>query len=170
MLPDPFPETDITPFAGSQHVKHKAVYVRGDPAATRPIVERAIEFAREYSQTLGSGNLKVAYALTDTGLQKAMSFKQFENENQDASRQFGGPALEFQIERFAFILADNTARQKSNTSKEGWHKDTPKENRRCRVIGFWVRNRATQSGCRGSLWLSEEDGRYRLANFDFYGD
>jgi hypothetical protein len=168
MLPDPFPETDISHLPASQHVQHKGVYVRGDPAALPAIVQRSIEFALRYSQILGSGDLQAAYALTDSGLQSAMTFEQFEQEHQDAQREFGGPALEFQIERFAFVLTDSAARNKSNTSHEGWHKGTAKENRRCRLIGFWVRNRQNNSGCRGSMWLSEQDGDNRLANFDFY--
>src|SRR5687767_15244178 len=98
--------------------------------------------------------------MTDGGLREMMSFKQFVKIHQDAQRQFGGPALEFQIERFAFVLADQSARQQSKTSREGWAKGTAKDSRRCRLIGFWVRDREAQSGGRGSLWISEENGQY----------
>jgi hypothetical protein len=169
-LVDQFLETDISDYAGSQHLKHKGAYVNGDPADLRTIVERAIEFTCRYSQTLGSGDLKAAHAMIDSGLRRTMSFGEFVKVHKDADRKFGGPALEFQIERFAFILTDSTARQKSKSSQHGWQKETPKEERRCRLIGFWLRDCAKGSGSRGSLWLSEENGEYRLANFDFYSD
>ena len=98
-----------------------------------------------------------------------MSFEEFVNEHRDAEQKYGGPALEFQMERFAYVFTDEPARQTS-TAKEGWPKGTAKQNRRCRVIGFWIRDRGRQSGSRGAVWISEENGKYRVAGFEFYDD
>jgi hypothetical protein len=161
------PEMDISGFAGSEHVKEKTIGFEGDPSGVKPVVERSIELIRRYSQVLGSGDFEAAYALTDSGLREWMSYKRFVGEHEKAARRYGGPALEFHIDRFNYVYADDTARKKSNTSVEGWPKGTPKENRRGAVGGFWVRDRATQSGCGGTLWIAEEEGEYRIAGFSF---
>ena len=170
-------DLDISAFAGSEHVQHKSVYCRGNQSGGREVVERSIEFALRYAKTVGSGDLKAAYALCDTGLRAAMTFEQFLQAHRDAEREFRfgkwhehGPALEFHIERFAYVLSDDSEREKSNTSDEGWFKGTAKQNRRSRVIGFWIRNGEKKTGGRGSLWLAEEHGEYRVANFDFTRD
>jgi hypothetical protein len=160
------PEMDITGFAGSEHVKDKMVMYEGDSSGVRSIVESSIVLVRRYSGILGSGDFAAAYALTDSGLRAWMSLQRFIGDHERAAREFQGPALEFHIGRFNYVYADNAARKKSNTSAEGWPKGTPKENRRGAVSGFWIRNRAAQTGCGGSLWIAEEAGEYRIAKFD----
>jgi hypothetical protein len=167
--PEP-PDVDLTDFSGSEHVQHKKVFCRGNPAGARDVIERTIDLIQRYSQTLGRGDLQAAYAMTDAGLRTLMSYEKFVNMHQEAERTYHGPALQYLIERFAYVLTDQSARQESNTSKEGWPKATAKDNRRSRVIGFWIRDTATQAGCRGSIWISEEAGEYRVTKFDFYDD
>ena len=159
---------DISTFAGAEQVGHKGVSCWGDPAEFRSIVERSIAFARKYSDTLGSGDLAGAYALTGASLRKRMSFEKYERVHQQGEAEFHGPALEYLIERFVYVLADDAARQ--DKKDHGWESDIPRECRRSRLIGFWIRDREDQSGCRGRLWITEENGEYRLADFDFYGD
>jgi hypothetical protein len=85
-----------------------------------------------------------------------------------AAQDYGGPAVEFLIQRFNSVLADDAVRKQSNTSAEGWPKGTPKENRRAAVGGFWIRDRAARTGCGGSLWVAEENAAYRIAKFNFW--
>jgi hypothetical protein len=162
------PEMDITGFAGSEHVKDRMLTYEGDSSGVRSIVESSIILVRRYSEVLGTGDFAAAYALTDSGLRAWMSLQRFIGDHERAAREFHGPALEFRIGRFTYVYADEAARKKSNTSAEGWPKGTPKENRRGAVSGFWIRDRAAQTGCGGSLWLAEEAGEYRIAKFDFW--
>jgi hypothetical protein len=159
---------DITGFRGAEHVQRTEVSCYGDPAEFRPIVERTIAFVRNYAETLGSGDLSAAYALTGASLRERMDFDKFVRIHQKAEREFHGPALEYLIEMFVYVLADDAAR--NDPSDHGWHKNIPRPLRRARIIGFWIRDRSDSSGCRGRLWITEEDGEYRLADFDFYGD
>lgn len=161
-------DIDITPFAGSEHLQHRSVECRGEPAAFRAIVERTIAFAHAYSETLGSGDFGAAYSMTDSCLRDRMTLDQFVREHQQAEAEFRGPAFEYRIERFVYVLADETAR--NDKKDRGWRKDIPRERRRSRLLGFWIRNRASNCGCRGRMWITEEDGQFRLADFDFYGD
>jgi hypothetical protein len=159
---------NISPFAGSDSVKEKVAGFEGDPARVREVVERSIAFVQHYTRLVGSGDFAAAYALTEAGLRAAMSFKKFVGEHESASAEYGGPALEFRIGEVAYVLADERARRKSNTSAEGWFKGTAKEARRSRVIGFWIRDRSAQTGCGGGLWIAAEDNDYRIAKFDFW--
>jgi hypothetical protein len=161
-------DIDISGFAGSERVQHRRVTCRGDAAEFRAIVERTIAFVKQYSDTVGSGDLAAAYALTDSSLQKRMKFERFKAEHEDAEKRYHGPALEYQIERFVYVLADDAARQ--DKKDKGWDKRVPREERRARLLGFWVRNREKNTGCRGRLWITEENGEYRVAEFDFYFD
>lgn len=161
------PETDISEFAGSKHVQEKMVRYHGDLAGVRPIVERSIDFVRRYSRIIGSGDFKAAYALTDSGLRAWMSYKRFVGDHERAARLYRGSALEFHIYRVNYVLADDAARKKSNTSVEGWPKGTAKETRRGAIGGFWIRDRAAQTGCDGTLWIAEENNDYRIAKFNF---
>ncbi len=164
------PDVDLSGFSGSDQVQHKQVFCRGNPAGAREVIERSIALIQRYSHTLGRGDFSAAYAMTDAGLRAAINTAEFVKVHQEAERKYHGPALQYLLERFAYVLTDESARQDSNTKKEGWPKGTAKENRRCRVIGFWIRDLATQAGCRGSIWISEEAGEYRVAKFDFYTD
>jgi hypothetical protein len=166
-IEQPPAELDISDFAGSDNVTHKALICRGDPSGARAVLERSIAFVQRYSQTLVRNDIVAAYAMADTGLRAAMSFDEFKNLHQhgDGPRRHG-PLTEFVPERVVYVLTDDEARQASDTAKEGWHKATAKENRRSRVIGFWYRDRKSNTICRGALWLSEESGEYRLANLD----
>ena len=159
---------NIGGFVGGQYVQHADVECRGEPAGFRPIVERSIAFVRKYSATLGSGALAAAYELTSASLRARIDFARFEQIHQQAESEFRGPALEYRIERFVYVLADDAAR--NDKTDKGWRNDIPRDARRSRIIGFWVRNRENNSGCRGRLWITEENGEYRLADFDFYGD
>jgi hypothetical protein len=162
------PELDITGFAGSEQVKDKMVKYEGDSSGVRSIIESSIILVRRYAHVLGLGDFEAAYALTDSGLRGWMTYKRFVGDHERAAREYHGPALEFLINRFTYVYADAVARKKSNTSLEGWPKGTQKENRRGSVSGFWIRDRAAQTGCGGSLWIAEEEGEYRIAKSDFW--
>jgi hypothetical protein len=97
-----------------------------------------------------------------------MPYKEFAGEHERAAQEYGGSALEFLMDRIAYVYSDEAARRKSNTSAEGWPKNTVKEARRGRVIGFWIRDRAAETGCGGALWIAEESNEYRIAKFDFW--
>jgi hypothetical protein len=162
------PEMDISGFAGSEQVKEKMATFDGSPIGVRGIIESRIVLVQHYSGLVGSGDFEAAYALTESGLRAWMSFKRFVGDHERAAQEFHGPALQFLINRINYVYADNAARKKSNTSVEGWPKGTPKENRRAGVSGFWIRDRAAQTGCGGTLWVAEEEGQYRIAKFDFW--
>jgi len=166
--PEPkMPEMDISGFAGSEHVKEKMVSYAGDAAGVRLIVERSIALVRRYSNAIGSGEFESAYTLTDSGLRAWMSYKRFVSDHERAAHEYNGPALEFHIDRFQFVYSDAAARTKSKAD-EGWPKTTPKERRRSCVTGFWIRDRAAQTGCWGGFLISEEHDEYQIASFTFY--
>jgi hypothetical protein len=162
------PKIDFSRFAGSELVQHKDVECRGEPGEFRSIVERSIAFVKKYSETLGLGDSAGAYAMAGASLRGRMTFEEFEEEHRQAEMTYRGPALEYQIERFVYVLADDAAR--NDKQDKGWSKDVQRECRRSRIIGFWIRNREKRTGCRGRLWITEEEGEYRLAEFDFYRD
>jgi len=167
--PEPrVPEVDISSFAGAENVEEKAVRYFGEMTAARPIVERSIEFVRRYSSLVGSGDFPSAYALTDAGLRAWMSYQRFVGEHKKAEELYGGPCLEFRIGCFVYVLTDENSRIKSNKADERWPKATAKESRRSAVNGFWIRDRAAQTGCGGTLWIAEENKEYRIAKFDFW--
>jgi hypothetical protein len=166
--PPEWSEMDISGFAGSEQVKEKTLNYKGDPNGVRPVVEPSIALVRRYSRLIGAGDFKAAYGLTDSGLRGEMDFKKFVVEHERAAEKFRGPALEFRINQFAYVYADAAARKESNTAREGWHKLTARENRRGRVLGFWIRDRAAKTGSGGALWIAEENKDYRVAKFDFW--
>jgi hypothetical protein len=162
------PEMSISGFSGSEHVKDKKVSYKGDPSEVRSIVERSIALVQRYSSALERGDWEAAYALTGAGLRAWMSLEKFVNSYEKAARDYGGPLRSFYIYGFSYILADESARKKSNTANEGWPKATAKEVRRCRIHGFWLHNRDKKTGCGGSLAITEEDNEYRIVHFNFY--
>jgi hypothetical protein len=166
--PPQFLEMSLKKFEGSGHVKEKKVAYKGYPGGVQVVVERSINLIRRYSETLGSGNFEAAYALTDAGLRAWMSYRRFVGDHERAAKKWSGPALEFHIDQFQYVYADDAVRKKSNTSEEGWPKGTAKKNRRGVAIGFWIRDRAAQTGCGGKLWIAEENGEYRVAKFNFW--
>jgi hypothetical protein len=167
LYPPEWSEMGISQFAGSEHVKEKLVSYKGDSNGVRPVVERSIALLRRYAQLIGGGEFEAAYKLTDSGLRAWMSLKKFVSAHERAAQEYGGPALDYQINLFAFVYADEAARKKSGP-REGWPKLTAKENRRGKVLGFWVRDRAAKTGCGGTLWIAEENGEYLIAQFDFW--
>ena len=160
-------EMNATNFAGSDHVECKMVPYIGSADHVRLIFERSVGLVRLYTDAIGRGDFHSAYTLTASGLRAWMSLKRFVTAHEQATRRYGGPALEFHIKNFQFVLADEGARKKSKAD-EGWAKSTPKEERRSCLIGFWVRDRSAQTGCWGGFLLSEENGEYRIAKFTFY--
>lgn len=162
------PELDISSFAGAQHVEEKTVRYSGEPAGVRSIVEQSIELVRRYSSAVASVDFQTAYAITDAGLRAWMSYQRFVTEHKKAEQIYGGPCVAFRIGSFVYVLPDATSRTKSNKVDDRWPKATAKEARRSAVNGFWIRDRAAQTGCGGTLWVAEERGEYRIAKFDFW--
>ncbi len=166
--PKPQPaKMDISGFAGAKNVETKTTEYAGDPNGVRPVVERSLELVKNYSEAVGRGDFEAAYRLTGAGLQEWMTFKKFVGAHEKAAKEYGGPALEFHVDGFRFVLADDAARNKSNAD-EGWPKTTPKEVRRSRLVGFWIRDKAAETGCWGSFYITEEDKEYRVAKFEFF--
>jgi hypothetical protein len=161
------PEMNIGKFAGVKHVKRKRTAYAGDPDGVGPIVEHSVDLIQRYSEAVGRGDFEAAYRLTGAGLRDWMTFKRFVSTHEKAAREYGGAALEFQIDEFLFVLADAAARKKS-TADEGWPKATPKDVRRSRLVGFWIRKKSLQTGCWGAFWITEENNDYRVAKFDFF--
>jgi hypothetical protein len=168
IYPPEWTEMDVSEFRGAKHLNEAKVSFKGDAGGVRHVVEGSIALIRKYSELIAAEDFPGAYRLTDAGLQRWMSAKKFAAEHEGAAKRYGGAALEFVLNQFAYIYADEAARKASNTSKEGWPTLTAKENRRCRVIGFWIRDRAAMTGCAGSLWIAQEGGEYRVAKFNFY--
>jgi hypothetical protein len=161
-----WPRVDLSRFAGVEFLKTKDTAYQGTPEGVRPIVEHSITTVRRHTEAVSRGDFRTAYEDTGADLRAWMSLKRFETAHKDASASYGGPPLEFQIDGFSFVLADDQARKKS-TGGEGWPKKTPKENRRAMLTGFWFRDRE-RHGCYGSFWITEESGEYRIAKFDFW--
>ena len=159
---------NISTFPGTECVKEKIVGYKGNPVGVQEVVGRCLEVVQRYARLIGSGDFEAAYALTDPGLQSAMPFKRFVSEHERAAQEYGGPAREFRINEIAYVFSDDAARKKSKTSAEGWFKGTAKEARRGRVLGFWIRNPSTHTGCGGALWIAAEGDNYRIAKFDFW--
>jgi len=166
--PEPQPaELDASKFVGAEAVENKTVPYWGNPANVRNIVEKTLELLRRYTSAIAKGDFDAAYAMTAGGLQAWMTKKRFVTEHEQAAKRYGGPAVEYRVDNFQFVYADDSARQKSK-SDEGWPKSTPKEERRSCVIGFWIRDRKAETGCWGGFLFSEENGEYRIAKFTFY--
>src|SRR5262249_38295749 len=83
---------------------------KGDPGGVRPVVENSIALVRRYAKLIGTGDFNGAYELTDSGLQAWMNLKKFEGEHERAAREYGGSALEFLLDQFAYVYADETVR------------------------------------------------------------
>jgi hypothetical protein len=167
----PREDLSIAGMQGSEIVEHKTLLCIGDTSGARAVVEGSIAFVGRYSQVLAESGFAAAYELTDTGLREIMTREQFIklHEEGEDNRWCRGPLLEFRIERFAYILTDDAARQATKSAKDDWPKGTAKTHRRSRVIGYWIRDRAAQTICRGAIWISEENGEYRLANMVLTG-
>jgi len=161
-----WPRLDVTGFAGSEFLKTKDTAYQGAPDGVRSIVEHSIAIVRGHTEAVGRGDFLTAYEDTGADLRAWMSFKRFQTAHSDASSRYGGPPMEFQMDGFAFVLADGQARRKS-TRDEGWPKTTPKETRRAKLTGFWIRD-TQRHGCHGSFWITEESDAYRIAKFDFW--
>jgi hypothetical protein len=161
-----WPRLDVGGFAGSAFLKTKEAAYQGNPEGVRAVVEHGIAIVRRHTEAVGRGDFKAAYEDTGADLKAWMNLKRFETAHREASSRYGGPPMEFQIDGFQFVLADGQARKKSK-GDEGWPKTTPKETRRAKLWGFWIRD--TQNhGCYGSFWITEESDAYRIAKFDFW--
>jgi hypothetical protein len=156
-----------TGFAGSDAVESKTVRYMGGPTNVQAIFERSVELVKRYTQHVIAGDLETAYALTSPELQAWMSFKRYTGDHARASRQFGGEPVEFLFEGFGWIFPDDEARNNAEVGRIIWPRAVPKPIRRATAYGFWVRDRAANTGCHGQLWITENDGAYRIAQFSF---
>ena len=165
--PKPKPaKMDISGFAGAKNVETKTTEYEGDPNGVRLVVERSLELVKNYSEAVGRGDFEAAHRLTGAGLQEWMTFKKFLGAHEKAATEYGGPALEFHVDSFLIVLADDTARKSAAVGD--WPKTTLKEVRRSKLIGFWIRDKAAQTGCWGSFYITEENKEYRVAKFEFF--
>ena len=160
------PRMNVSTFVGSEFVKEKEASYEGAPDRVRPIVEGSINVVRRHCEALSREDYAAAYNDTGIDLRAWMNPKKFETAHKDASREYGGPPMEFHIEAIEFVLADENARKRS-TQAQGWPKTTPRETRRAKLNGFWIRD-SHRHGCWGSFWITEEGGVYRIARFNFW--
>ena len=161
-----WPRLDLSGVLGSEFLKTKDTAYQGAPQGVRSIAEHSLAIVRRHTEAVGRGDFQTAYETTGVDLRAWMSLKRFETVHRDASGKYGGPPIEFRIDGFGFVLADDQARKKSK-GDEGWPKTTPKETRRAILSGFWIRD-AQNHGCYGSFWITEESDEYRVAKFDFW--
>ncbi|HEY1174249.1 MAG TPA: hypothetical protein VGH19_22980 [Verrucomicrobiae bacterium] len=160
------PRLDTSAFIGGELVKEKSAPYAGDPALARVIFEQSVALVRRHTEALGRGDFAGAYEDLNAKLKEAMSLKRFEAVHAEASERYSGPPSSFGIEHLMLILADEQSRKKT-TQAQGWPKDSEKETRRVKVIGFWYR-KEQQYGCYGTFWITEEAGNYRIAKFSFW--
>jgi hypothetical protein len=164
LYPLDIPQTvDISGFAGSEYVDEKRVDCPGDPTSARELVEQTIAFVRRYSQVVANEDYDGAYAMAERGLRAMMKPSVFARKYREAASRWGR-LREFHMQRFTSILTDAAARE--NDSSKQWKSLTPKQNRRAHILGYWIND--AQNGPGGALWIAEEDGQYRLANFKFW--
>lgn len=163
MAKPPIPEKYITGLAGND----EETGVRGDPKDAKKIARQSLDVVTRFSKAVFKQDLETAYGLCANELRTWMSVKRLFTELQKADAQFGGPAVDFVIERVAWIYADEPSRQCSNSDGQ-WPKDTPKSNKRATVGTFWFTNPKEQQGRWVFFWVTEEAEGYRIAKFNQY--
>ncbi len=163
--PEP-PRLDTSAFAGGELVQEKSAPYSGDPAVARVIFEQSVALVRRHTEALGRGDFATAYGDLSAKLKEMMSLKRFESVHAEASARYSGPPSAFGIESMTLLLADGQSRKKT-THAQGWPKDSEKETRRVKVIGFWYR-KEQRYGCYGTFWITEETGGYQIAKFSFW--
>lgn len=157
---------ETTGFAGSEGVQEKTVQVMGDPAGAGPIFEQAVATVNHFCYVICHQDYETAYELLASETKAWMSFKRFLSTLDHADSEFGGKPVDYLVERMG-ICADEAARKLSNRDG-GWPKDTPKQNKRAGAGVFWIKKPGTKEGCWGALWITEENGGYRIAKFSHF--
>ncbi|MGC3956552.1 MAG: hypothetical protein QM813_00825 [Verrucomicrobiota bacterium] len=166
--PKPQPaQLDASTCTGAQVLEKKAVPFWGDSDVACQVVEKTLELLSAYTKAIGKADFDAAYRMTGSGLQARMPKKRFISIHEQAAKLYQGSALEFHIDSFVVVYADRIAAEQSNSDKT-WPKATPQGVRRARLIGFWIRDRAAQTGCWGGFWITEESSKYRIDDFNFY--
>jgi hypothetical protein len=146
-----------------------ATSVLGNVAEARKIAASSLEVARRFSEAVIQEDIETAYGLCANELRCWMSVKRFVTELARADAEYNGKPISFTLGRVTWIYADEAARKGSN--KEGeWPKDTPKQNKRALVGGWWTAQQTAQGelGRWVFFWVTEEAEGYRIAKFEQY--
>jgi hypothetical protein len=157
------PETYIDGLAGND----ETTGVLGDTKNAGKIAQKSLEVVRRFSTAVRKQDLETAYGLCAKELRTWMSVERFFTELQKADAQFGGPVVDFMIERITWIYADEPSRQRANSDGQ-WPKDTPRANKRALVGAFWFTDPKQRQGRWAFLWVTEERKGYRIAKFSQY--
>jgi hypothetical protein len=154
-------ETQVAGLAGNK----ESTTVVGDPAAAADIARRALETANQFSNAVFRTDFQAAYNLCATELRARTSLKRFTADLAKSDNQFGGSAVRCVIERINWLFADLPSQQIPNSHTK-WPKDMPKQNKRAIVVVFWFTHPKENQGRWTALWISEENGDYRIAKIN----
>jgi len=158
-----------TGFAGAEFVEKKAVRYLGAAEGVKPIFEASVALTRSYCELVGRRELAQAYEHTSLELRGWMNFKSYQHAHERAAARYGGWPTRFGINSFVWIFPDNEARQNGEVGAL-WPRHVPKPIRRAMVYGFWLGEGQSETGCYGSLWITESSGQLQIAKFDFTDD
>jgi hypothetical protein len=144
-------------------------FVLGDLAEARRIAEHALEVAGRFSQAVIRQDFEAAHGCCADEWQRAAALKKFVADLRKADEKHAGAPIEWRPERITWIYADPAWRDESN--REGdWPKDTPKQNKRALLSGWWT-SATTADGDVGRsvfFWITEQADGYRVAKLKQY--
>lgn len=163
-------EMSTAGFKGAKFVEADSVRYMGNPSSVRNIFERSVQLVRNYTSLVGEGNLTQAYKFISPELAERLNFKRFTGEHERASRRYGGSPREFLISSFGWIFPDEESRNNVEVGRICWPRHVQNSVRRATVFGFWVCDPKSRKGCNGGFWITEHDGEFRIAKFNFTND
>ncbi len=155
------PETQVAGLAGNK----ESTTVVGDPAAAPEIAKQVLDTALQFSNAIFRGDFRAAYNLCSTELRARISLKRLTTDLAKSDNQFGGPAVRCVVERINWLYADQPSQLTPN-SHTNWPKDMPKQNKRATVVAFWFTHPNENRGRWTALWVSQENGDYRIAKYN----
>jgi hypothetical protein len=163
IFPPAFVETEVVGLAGNK----KSTTVIGDPKDAKAIAKQSLDVIQKFSDAVFQQDLGAAYKLCANEWRTNMSIEQFAASLKSADSKYGGAAVDLIMEYITWIYADADARKKSNSDGD-WPKETPKQNKRSLVGGFWLTDKKQKSGRSVFFWITEEAEGYRIAKFKQY--
>jgi len=163
IFPPAFVETEVVGLVGNK----KSTTVIGGPKDAKAIATKSLDVIRKFSKAVFKQDLETGYKLCANELRTIMSVEQFATFLKSADSKYGGPAVDLIVENITWIYADVDARKKSNSDGD-WPKETPKQNKRSLVGGFWLTDKKRKSGRSVFFWITEEAEGYRIAKLKQY--
>ncbi|MDB6024372.1 MAG: hypothetical protein JWM68_595 [Verrucomicrobiales bacterium] len=138
--------------------------VLGDVKAAPTIAEQSLRVTALFADAVVKGELGKAYLFCATELRAKMSLKQFEKKLGDADQEYNGKPITYTAQDIFWLYADGPSRNESNKDAE-WPKETPKENKRA-IVGGWFTDQKqgkSEFGRNIAFWVTEETDGYRIA-------